>query len=136
MEQRISPGIIRTLQPNEIFVFGANQLGNHGKGAAKTAQQWGAKRGQGEGLMGQTYGIPTKGSDLRYSLPLREIRKAVIRFIEYARTRPELTFLVTEVGCGLAANTPEAIAPLFAEAGSVPNIHLPARFWAVLNAGK
>lgn len=58
--KRITPDKITKLSENEIFVFGSNQSGRHGKGAAKTALGWGAKWGQAEGLQGKTYGIPTK----------------------------------------------------------------------------
>ena len=52
-------------------------------------------------------------------------------FISFAKAKPELTFLVTEIGCGLAGYTPEDIAPLFIDAVDIPNIYLPIRFWNV-----
>ena len=58
----------------------------------------------------------------------------VDEFVDFARRHPELTFLVTEVGCGIAGFTPAQIAPLFADAVGVENIHLPQRFWDVLKA--
>ena len=119
---------IKTLKPNEIFVFGSNTMGRHGKGAAKTALGWGAKWGQGEGLQGQTYGIPTKGTDLRIALPLNRIQVYVDRFIIFAKAKPQLTFLVTEIGCGLSKYKPKDIGPLFKKAKDIPNIILPPRF--------
>ena len=61
------------------------------------------------------------------------IKPYVDEFISFARQHPELTFLVTEVGCGIAGFRPAEIAPLFRDAIDVENIHLPQRFWEVLN---
>ena len=60
MKQRIAPNRITELKDNEIFVFGSNLQGSHGGGAAAiAAQKFGAIWGQGVGLQGQSYGIPT-----------------------------------------------------------------------------
>ena len=128
MNGRITSPRITELQPGEIFVFGSNLEGHHGGGAALLAwKKWGAIWGQGTGLQGQTYGIPTMhgGPD--------SIKPYVDEFISFARQHPELTFLVTEVGCGIAGFRPAEIAPLFRDAVDVENIHLPQRFWEVLN---
>lgn len=127
--ERITPELITTLNENEVFVFGSNTSGKHGKGAAKTALTWGAKWGQGVGMQGQTYGIPTKPNDLRQVLSIEDIEIYVIDFINYAKLRPNIIFLVTEIGCGLAGYKPKNIAPLFKEAIEIKNIYLPARFW-------
>ncbi len=129
METRITSPRITELKPGEIFVFGSNLEGAHGGGAALLAwKKWGAVWGQGAGLQGQTYGIPTMhgGPDA--------IKPYVDDFIRFAREHSELTFLVTEIGCGIAGFRPEEIAPLFKDAVGVANIHLPQRFWEVLNA--
>lgn len=126
---RVTPDNITRLEPNEIFVFGSNHSGRHGKGAAKTALGWGAKWGQAEGLQGRTYGIPTKDASIRRTLTLEEIKPYVDRFIEFAKENPQLRFLVTEIGCGLAGYKPKEIAPLFYQAADVENIYLPQRFW-------
>ena len=126
---RVTPDEITKLGETEIFVFGSNQNGRHGKGAAKTALGWGAKWGQAEGLQGRTYGIPTKDASVRRTLSLDEIRPYVDRFIEFAKESPDLVFLVTEIGCGLAGYKPKDIAPLFERAVDVENIYLPAKFW-------
>ena len=126
-QKRISSSRIRELKPDEIFVFGSNLEGLHGGGAAYLAyRKWGAIWGQGVGLQGQTYGIPTMhgGPDA--------IRPYVDEFIKFAQVHPELKFLVTEIGCGIAGFTPEEIAPLFIEAIPVENIYLPERFWHIL----
>ena len=129
MVNRITPEYIKNLGSKEIFVFGSNQSGRHGAGAAKTALGWGAVWGQAEGMQGRTYGIPTKDSSVLKTLSIGEIKPYVDRFIEFAKTRPDLSFLVTEVGCGLAGLKPKDVAPLFKAAIDQENIHLPARFW-------
>lgn len=126
---RISAEGITTLLPGQIFVFGGNLIGKHGKGAAKQALTWGAKWGQASGLQGRTYSIPTKGKSMNVILPISEIKLYVDTFIEFAKQNPHLTFLVTEIGCGLSKYKPKDIAPLFEGAIEVENIHLPTRFW-------
>lgn len=129
MEGRVTSELIENLAAGEIFVFGSNLGGKHGKGAAKKALTWGAKWGQAAGLQGRTYGIPTKDKAIRRVLTIEEIIPFVDEFIEFAKANTKLIFLVTEVGCGLAGYKPKHIAPLFKEAVSLKNIHLPARFW-------
>lgn len=126
-KQRVTSNRIEELKPGEIFVFGSNLSGSHGGGAALLAyRKWGAIWGQGVGLQGQTYGIPTMHGGVD------KIYRYVKEFIDFAKVHPELTFLVTEIGCGIAGFLPEEMAPLFKEAVSVGNIHLPERFWRVL----
>ena len=124
---RTTPHNISFLENNQIFVFGSNEQGMHGGGAALTAvKKFGAIMGQGEGLQGQSYAIPTmEGID--------SMRKAIDRFIEYAKEHPELTFLVTRIGCGIAGYREEEVAPLFAEAKDISNIYLPSGFWNKIN---
>jgi hypothetical protein len=99
-----------------IFTFGSNLAGRHGKGAALTAKlRHGAIQGQGEGLQGQAYGIPTKDARIR-SLRLDQIEWHVIRFVEFARDHPHLLFFVTRIGCGLAGFRDDQIAPFFRDA--------------------
>lgn len=125
--ERITSDRITELRPGEIFVFGSNLEGAHGGGAALLAwRKWGAKWGQGVGLQGQTYGIPTMHGGPE------AIRPYVDEFIRFAADHTELHFLVTEIGCGIAGFTPEEIAPLFRDAVEVQNISLPERFWNVL----
>lgn len=126
---RITPNNITSLKENEIFVFGSNESGRHGKGAAKTALGWGAKWGQGTGLQGKTYGIPTKDHSVRVVLSLNKIKYHIDNFIEFAKNNNSSKFLVTEIGCGLAGYKPKDIAPLFECAKDIENIHLPERFW-------
>jgi hypothetical protein len=113
----------------KIFVFGSNLAGRHGKGAALHARQHcGAIYGRGEGRQGDSYGIPTKDEKL-VTLPLYRIKLHVDRFLDYARTHPELTFQLTAIGCGLAGYKPSAIAPMFRYAP--PNVERPPEFLAV-----
>lgn len=109
--------------PSEIFVFGSNLAGRHGKGAALTARlKYGAVYGVGIGPTGNAYAIPTKDAQLR-TLPLGVIEPYVREFINYARGNPQLRFLVTRVGCGLAGYDDSDIAPMFV--GAPPNCELP-----------
>lgn len=127
--QRTTAEEVKTLLENQIFVFGSNLSGRHGKGAAKKALTWGAIWGQAAGLQGRTYGIPTKDKSIRRVLTLEEIKPFVDDFIQFVKDNPNLIFLVTEVGCGLAKMKPKQIAPLFLEAVSLNNVHLPHKFW-------
>ena len=127
MRARTTSNRITELRPGELFVCGSYLQGAHGGGAAYLAyKKWGAICGQGVGLQGQTYGIPTMHGGPE------EIRPYVDEFITFAKEHPELIFLVTEIGCGIAGFIPEEIAPLFKDAVEVENIHLPERFWEVL----
>lgn len=101
---------------NEIFVFGSNLAGRHGAGAALYAKKYyGAQYGQGRGLQGQSYAIPTKGPKLEV-LPLTMIEMYVKEFLHFAQNNPRLIFNVTRIGCGLAGYTNEQIAPMFKDA--------------------
>lgn len=120
---RVTPEQITTLQPNEIFVFGSNLQGLHGGGAARTAYKFfGAIWGQGVGMQGQCYAIPTMQGGVE------TIKPYVDEFIKYAKQHPELTFLVTRIGCGIAGFTDSEIAPLFRNAVGIENIVLPRTF--------
>lgn len=126
---RTTPDKIIELKENQIFVFGSNLAGRHGKGAAKKALIWGAKYGQAKGIQGKTYAIPTKNENIQRTLSIYEIKPFVEEFIEFAKNNPSLTFLVTEIGCGLAGYNVKDIAPLFLQAKNIDNIHLSKRFW-------
>lgn len=124
---RVTPSWIDDLQENQVFVFGSNLAGMHGGGAARVARlRFGAVMGNGVGMQGRSYAIPTMQGGTE------TIRPYVNDFIAYAKEHPELTFLVTPIGCGIAGFEPEDIAPLFEEASNVENIWLPKSFWEVL----
>ncbi len=126
-QHRITPERITNLRPGEIFVFGSNLAGMHGGGAARIAvDHFGAIMGQGVGLQGQSYAIPTMQGGVN------TIQPYVDEFIRFADCHPEMTFLVTRIGCGIAGFTPKQIAPLFAAAVNLGNIHLPLDFWEEL----
>ena len=119
-QKKSSPEYITQLKPGEIFVFGSNLEGMHGGGAALIAyRKFGAVMGQGVGLQGQSYGIPTMQGGVE------TIRPYVDEFIAFAKEHKELTFLVTRIGCGIAGFTDQEIAPLFVKAHKVDNILLP-----------
>lgn len=125
--KRVTPQYVNELGENEIFVFGSNLAGAHGGGAARLAyERWGAVWGQGVGLQGKCYAIPTMHGGPE------AIRPYVDEFVAFARSHPDMKFLVTEIGCGIAGFSPSDIAPLFAGAVDVDNIYLPERFWKVL----
>ena len=112
-----------------MFVFGSNLQGRHGSGAAGAAVRYfGAIWGQGVGMQGQCYAIPTMHGGVDVISPY------VDDFIVYAKEHPELTFLVTRIGCGIAGFRDEQIAPLFAAALNIPNIILPKSFVDILTA--
>ncbi len=118
-----TPDFITELKPDEIFVFGSNLAGMHGGGAAYAAwRKFGAIMGQGVGMQGQSYAIPTMQGGVE------TIRPYVDEFIAFAKAHPELFFYVTRIGCGIAGFRDEEIAPLFTAAKGVPNICLPESF--------
>lgn len=111
-----------------IFVFGSNEAGRHGKGAALHAKRFhGAKNGVGNGPQGNAYGIPTKDKNLE-TLPLKEIDAYIGEFVAYAKAHPELTFQVTQVGCGLAGFKGFQIAKSFAFFNPPPNCQFDSRW--------
>lgn len=123
---KVTSNYITDLDSNEIFVFGSNKSGLHLGGAAAFAlENFEAKMGIGEGLTGQCYALPTmEGID--------SFKEAVDKFEECVKEHPELKFLVTEVGCGIAGYTPEEVAPLFKKISTYPNVSLPLSFWNVI----
>ena len=127
--RKFTPERISMLAENEIFVFGSNLAGAHGGGAARAAYNWfGAVWGEGVGLQGQTYAIPTMQGGVD------TIKPYVDDFIRFAKEHAELTFLVTRIGCGIAGFRDCDIAPLFADAIDVENIILPKEFVAHITA--
>ena len=118
---------ISSLKKNEIFVFGSNLAGMHGGGAARIAcERFGAVWGQGVGLQGQCYAIPTMQGGVE------TIKPYVDEFIAFAAAHPELRFLVTRIGCGIAGFTATEIAPLFAGAVGMEQVILPEDFVKVI----
>ena len=129
--RRFTPENIIHLEDNEVFVFGSNLAGSHGGGAARLAyNRFGAVWGKGVGLQGQSYAIPTMHGGVD------AIKPYVDEFISFAKLHPELIFLVTKIGCGIAGFKDEEIAPLFAAAIDVENIILPKSFVCVISTAE
>lgn len=123
-------------QSKEIFVFGSNLSGIHGAGAARHALlHHGATMFQGIGLQGSSYALPTKGVNISF-MPLEAIGKHVDEFISFAKSRSDLTFRVTRVGCGLAGFKDEEIAPLFRGALGLSNVRLPKGWRHYITTGE
>lgn len=130
---RVTNEKILKLNENQIFVFGSNEAGIHGAGAAKLAyERFGAVWGVGVGHKGQSYALPSKDKKI-ITMPVNKIKPYVDNFLLYALANPNLTFLVTEIGCGLGGYEPANIAPLFRLGVDLQNLHLSERFWNVLN---
>ena len=128
--RKYTPDRITELKQNEIFVFGSNLAGAHGGGAARLAYNcFGAIWGQGTGLQGQSYAIPTMQGGVE------TIKPYVDDFICFAQTRPDLKFYVTQIGCGIAGFTVYEIAPLFTKAIDLENVILPKEFVEVFTSG-
>lgn len=125
--KRTAPKWITELADNEVFVFGSNLEGMHCGGAALLAyNKFGAVWGQGTGLQGKSYAIPTMHGGVDTIAPY------VNEFIAFARQHKKLKFLVTEIGCGIAGFTVMEIAPLFRDALDEENIYLPQRFIGIM----
>lgn len=125
--RKYTPDRIVSLSEDEIFVFGSNLAGHHAGGAARTARKcFGAVMGQGVGLQGQSYAIPTMQGGVE------TIKPYVDEFINFAKQNTNYKFIVTRIGCGIAGFRDEDIAPLFKSALSIENIILPMTFVAHL----
>lgn len=131
---RITPEHITSLKQNEIFIFGSNSKGCHGKGAAKTAMKFGAIHGCPKGFQGKTYAIVTKDlSKGKRSVTLDSIQKQIDKLYLEILKRPELIFYVTPLGTALAGFKIIEIAPMFKQFINLKNVYLPKSFWEVLN---
>ncbi len=122
-ELKYTPENITSLGRDDIFVFGSNLEGIHAGGAARVARErFGAKMGQGVGMQGQSYAIPTMQGGVE------TIKPYVDDFIRLAREWDQNTFYVTRIGCGIAGFKDEEIAPLFDKALDLYNVRLPKSF--------
>lgn len=126
---KYTPENIMRLGKDEVFVFGSNLAGRHMGGAARVAnEKFGAIWGQGVGMQGQSYAIPTMQGGVD------TIKPYVDDFIELAREWDQTTFFVTRIGCGIAGFTDEEIAPLFKDAMDLYNVRLPESFVKILTS--
>lgn len=131
MSRVYTPENITHLDPDDIFVFGSNLDGMHMSGAARVAyEKFGAKWGQGVGLQGQSYAIPTMQGGVE------TIKPYVDDFIKLAREWDQNTFYVTRIGCGIAGFSDEEIAPLFDEAYDLYNVRLPKSFADIIERNR
>lgn len=125
---KYTPENITSLGDDEVFVFGSNLSGIHAGGAARVAyERFGAVMGQGVGLQGQSYAIPTMQGGVD------TIKPYVDDFIKFAYECDQNTFYVTRIGCGIAGFTDEDIAPLFKDAVNLYNVRLPKSFVRIIN---
>lgn len=128
---KFTPENITHLDKDEIFVFGSNLDGIHAGGAARVAHRlFGAKMGQGVGMQGQSYAIPTMQGGVE------TIKPYVDQFLDLAYEWDQNTFYVTRIGCGIAGFTDEQIAPLFDRALDMYNVRLPESFVKVILANR
>ncbi len=126
-----TPENISHLEPDDIFVFGSNLQGMHCGGAARVAlQKFGAVMGQGVGIQGQSYAIPTMQGGVE------TIKPYVDELIDLAREWDQNTFYVTRIGCGIAGFTDEEIAPLFDKAYDLYNVRLPKSFADIIRRNR
>ena len=122
-----TPDNIETLASNEFFVFGSNLAGRHEGGAAKVAlNKFGAIYGQGVGIQGQSYAIPTMQGGVETIAPY------VDNFISFAQQNKDKFFYVTRIGCGIAGFKEEQIAPLFCNVIDMSNVALPKSFATII----
>ncbi len=105
--------MINELQGNQVIVVGTNLNGEHYGGAAAQAHQdFGLEWGVAEGLSGKTYAFPTLTKNMKQFLPTM-LRDHVSRLYQTARNNPDLEFLLTPVGTGIAGYPYEVIEELF-----------------------
>lgn len=131
MDRQYTPDNITHLGPDDIFVFGSNLDGMHMGGAARVAyDKFGAVWGQGVGIQGQSYAIPTMHGGVD------SIKPYVDDFIKLAREWDQNTFYVTRIGCGIAGFTDAEIAPLFEEAYDLYNVRLPKSFADIIERNR
>lgn len=124
---KFTPENIESLASDEVFVFGSNLAGNHAGGAARMAKlKFGAILGQGVGLQGKSYAIPTMQGGVETIVPY------VDDFIKYAEQNQDAFFYVTRIGCGIAGFKDEEIALLFQKAVNLNNVCLPESFVRIL----
>ncbi len=119
--------MITKLNDNQVFVFGSALSGHHAGGAARQAvERFGAIVGQGEGLQGRSYAIPTMDGD-------EVFRQAIGRFLQLAASHPELEFLLTKVGCGIAGYAESEVKAMFRAAlpDGWPGNVLPPEEWKI-----
>lgn len=133
IQRKTYSGMIQNLAPNQVFVFGSNTQGKHGKGAALTAKnKFGAIYGQAEGPQGQSYAIITKDltKNTHPSRTPEQIKEQIHNLYEYARENPDKEFLVAYSGKGtnLNAYSNQEMADMFSSEPIPNNIVFEQKF--------
>lgn len=123
-----------------IFVFGSNPEGRHGAGAAKVAREkFGAIYGQGEGLQGNAYALPTKDLRVKENRGYRSISKEQIvnnirKMYRTAMQNPNKKFMVGYRNAinemSLNGYTGGEMIDMFIEAGNIPSNVFFSEEWA------
>ena len=128
VDKVFTPENITELKPNEVFVFGSNKAGNHVGGAARVAlDKFGAVMGQGEGLQGRSYAIPTLDENM-HKVELSDLERSVKDFADFTKIHPDLIFYVTKIGCGIAGFDLSEIVEIFKHVSFGDNVILPEEF--------
>jgi len=126
---RYTPDNIQFLKENEYFVFGSNEAGIHGGGAARLAlDKFNAQYGKPFGFQGNSFAIPTKDRNIE-TLPLENIKEYIALSEVFFEQNPDKIFYVTKIGCGLAGLTVAEVAPLFNKAYTLENVYMPKEFF-------
>jgi len=120
-------GDIRKLLPHQIYVFGSNTQGRHGKGSALTAKQrFGAIQFKAYGPQGQSYAIVTKDltKQVHPSISKFVIKMQIQKLYEYAVQNPQLEFFIVYSGIGENLNNYSHVemAQMFKTSAIPPNI--------------
>ena len=127
-----------TPDANTIFVFGSNPEGRHGAGAAKVAREkFGAIYGQGEGLQGNAYALPTKDLRVKKNNGLRSISETQIvtnikKLYEVAKQNPDKQFKIAYRNtdkASLNGYTGLEMIDMFIKAGPIPSNIVFSKEW-------
>ncbi len=146
-------GLINKLNTNQVFVFGSNTEGRHGRGTAKIAlNKYGAKYGQGHGLQGMSYGLVTKNLTNGYydrsneiiynksgprSISIDQLIKNIMKLYEFANSMNNKEFLVafTANGTNLNGYSNTEMAKMFYDAGTIPsNVVFEDKFFELIKS--
>ena len=127
-KERFTPELIKQLNENEVFVFGSNKAGNHAGGAARTAvEKFGAVMGQGEGIQGQSYAIPTIDENME-KVSLDDLQQSLFHFCLYAEQESDKTFYLTKIGMGIAGFTLDEMLEVVNRVDLPRNVIIPEEF--------
>ena len=108
--------MITSLRPDQVIIVGTNLLGRHAGGAARqAAEQFGLVEGVAEGLSGSTYAFPTLDENFQ-QVSNTQLKASRLKLYKTAEAHPELTFLLTKVGCGIASFDESKMKGLFRNA--------------------